>query len=528
MNFYEISQLKVPLQYTDSLIFSRISKLARIEKSDINSFTLKSRSLDARHEPCYVLGLTFTTKRKIKLSKDVTLAKPVESLPPIRRLGLLPNRPVVVGAGPAGLAAAYTLAQAGTNPILIERGESCEQRKVSVEQFWNAGILNPESNVHFGEGGAGLFSDGKLTARSKEKAFVRSFLQLLVDHGASNEILIDKLPHVGSDALMRILPKIRESIIKLGGEIHFNTKLSDIHISNGKLTAITLESNSSQPKSITTDSLFLAIGHSARDTYQLLHAKSIALNLKTFAIGLRLELPQSLINNARYSNYDESYGAAEFRLTRKPEGNSRNCYTFCMCPGGQVVSCSNEEGFITSNGMSYQKRDLPNGNAAFIVPIHPEDLTSLSPENPLAGIDFQKEWESKAFNAGGGNYALPAQRLIDFLQNRLSTTIPEYHSPHRIKLANLTELLPDFVVTTLQTAIPKMLQELGVSDFSHVMLFGPEMRSSAPLQITRTPTLQSVNTEGLFVLGEGAGYAGGIVSSGVDGLKAAHLFLSSL
>lgn len=521
--YYRIDQIRTSLDYNDQKILLRIYRETGLKKDDITSFKVIKRSVDARNAPQYILSVEIETKNRIKRkSRNTHIIESRETPLKVNFTGKQKLQPVVVGAGPAGLWAAWYLAKAGTNPILLERGEEASKRKDTVNKYWNEGILNKESNVLFGEGGAGLFSDGKLTARSKDKGRVRMFLDLLVKHGASEDILIETHPHIGSDELMKIVPSIREEIKTLGGEIHFSTTVQDIIVESNQITA--LKTNKAEIK---TDKLILATGHSARDIYKLLSKKSVALKSKPFAIGLRLEIPQDHIDKNRYRCYDPRLGAASFRLTRKENNDFRACYTFCMCPGGQVISCAHEEGMITSNGMSYSRRSMPSGNAAFLVPVLPADHEQLSSNKALTGIIFQEELEKRAFIAGGGNYALPASDLTSFVNNTVPAKLANYCSPHHVKAANLNSLLPDFISKTLRNAIPPMLSQLGNPDPLSVMLYGTETRSSSPVQVTRDENGESVSTKGLFPAGEGAGYAGGIVSSGVDGLKAAESLVAS-
>lgn len=512
---YRIEQLRIPFTYSDKHIYRKIAKFARIPVSIVSEIEIIRRSLDARKEPLYVITVEFTTtsplKKKVRGVEEV-IERPVKES--VIQVGPQSYRPIVVGTGPAGISAAWYLANAGLNPIILERGETAQERFDKVEKYWNEGELDPESNVLYGEGGAGLFSDGKLTARSKEKGKIRQFLDILVKHGAKESIIIDKLPHIGSDKLMEISPRIRQEIEEKGGEFHFSTQLTRVLFENNEVSGVETNRGIFQTKS-----LILAIGHSARDTYQSLEKDGVAMKAKPFAIGLRVELSQDIINHCRYNNFQPEFGAAEFRLTRRAEDDFRSCYSFCMCPGGLVVSCASEAEMITSNGMSLSKRDLPVGNAAFLVPIGVEDFDS---DSPMAGIELQRELESKAFKLAGSDYSLPASTLKSYLKNETCEKLWKYTSPHRVTPANLNEVLPDYVNKTLHEFIPKMLKQLGNPDWNKVMVYGPETRSSAPVQITREKNGESVSHKGLFPTGEGAGYAGGIVSSGIDGLKAAE------
>lgn len=528
-----VQQVNVPLQYTDTLILQKASRTVGCQPSCLSDLQIVRRSLDARArnpEPLYVLTIEVTcslpTLPQSARPSFIEILNPENTLQPEHIVRAASNngpRPVVVGAGPAGLMAAYHLALAGTNPLLIERGDSASERAPHVARFWNAGILDPESNVLYGEGGAGLFSDGKLTARSKERGRIRSFMQVLHDCGADESVLIDAEPHIGSDRLLAIVPRLRERIIAAGGEVCFRTRLDDLITESGRIRGIVANG-----KPIECHDVILAVGHSARDVYALLARKTVALQSKPFAVGLRLEIPQRDIDRAQYGRFSGSplLGAASFRLTRREENGIRACYSFCMCPGGKVISCASESGYLTTNGMSYSKRSLGYGNAAFLVPVGPADY----PQHAIpafGGIAFQRQLEQAAFAAAGDSYAVPASRLVDFLAKRTPTALPGDCSCPRPAPVNLWSILPDFIAGTLAASIPSMLKELNGVKYEDAILYAPETRSSSPLWITRGPDCQSVNTAGLYPVGEGAGYAGGIVSSAIDGIRAAEHLLAN-
>ncbi len=523
-----INQIAVRLAYDEGDVFKAVCRKLRCEKEQLDHLEIIRRSMDARkkdREPRYILSLEIDY-----LGRPLTLQSgqvekapcpgPSRNFPPI---GNVEHPPVVVGAGPAGLMAALTLAEAGFKPLLIERGAETGDRGEQVEAFWKKGVLNTESNVLFGEGGAGLFSDGKLTARSKDRARIRRFFETLVACGASPDILIDAAPHIGSDDLTRIIPAIRNRIWELGGACAFNSKLENIQVEEGVLRGVVVSG-----KEIRTDACFLATGHSARDIYSMLAERQVALEAKPLAVGVRLEIPQQRIDTAQYGRWAKlpALGSASFRLTRKEEGTARRCYSFCMCPGGLVISCASSEGLLTTNGMSFSARDKPFGNAAFLVPVDFADYTAIDRnENPvLAGIEFQKHMERAAFEAGGSDYGLPATRLIDFLEGKIGA-LPAERSCSRAVPALLQNILPEFISTTLQSAIPNMLRELNDVKLEEATLYAAETRSSAPARILRGPTGESSTVKGLYPCGEGSGYAGGIVSSALDGMKAAEQFI---
>ncbi|MFO7534867.1 MAG: FAD-dependent monooxygenase [Kiritimatiellia bacterium] len=528
-----VQQVKVPLQYDETRVARETALLAGCPPSHLTQVTLVRRSLDARPrnpEPLYVLTVEAVLQQAalspaavragVEVMPDVEPAQTPLSVPV--RLG--EPRPIVVGAGPSGLMAAHGLALAGARPILIERGDEAENRAARAARFWQTDELDPESNVLFGEGGAGLFSDGKLTARSKERGRVHAFMSLLHACGADESVLIDSEPHVGSDVLLRLLPNLRRRIVEAGGEVRFRARLDRLVVENGRLRAVLINGVETP-----CSRCVLAVGHSARDVYSLLAEGGTALTPRPFAVGLRLELPQAAIDRAQFGRRagKPPLSSASFRLTRKEEHGSRPCYTFCMCPGGTVISCASEPGFFTTNGMSYSKRRLPWGNAAFLVPVGPDDYAA-HPQPALAGVVFQRELEKRAFEAAGRTYRLPAARLADFLAGRASSDLPENRSCSRALAADLHGLLPPCVTATLETAIPAMLRELNGVNLEDALLYAPETRSSSPVRIERKDDGESVNVGGLFPAGEGAGYAGGIVSSAIDGIRAAEAVIQSL
>lgn len=529
----QIHQVKVPLRYDDALVMREVSRRLGCPPAQLSELTIIRRSLDARPrnpEPVYALLVeaSFTGPALPPRAHEAGVeVLPEEApLPPPRSLPahLSEPRPIVVGAGPAGLLAAHTLALAGARPILIERGEDAHSRAPKAASFWNEGVLDPESNVLYGEGGAGLFSDGKLTARSKERGRVHDLMALLHACGADASILVDAEPHIGSDVLLDLVPRLRRRIEEAGGEIRFRSRLDGMVIHNGALRAVIVNG-----VEIACSRCILAPGHSAREVPAMLAAAGVALTPKPFALGLRLELPQDAIDKAQYGKRAGSplLGAASFRLTRKEDSNTRACYSFCMCPGGRVIACASEPGLLTTNGMSYSRRLLPRGNAAFLVPVGPADYPAHA--NPaLAGMEFQREIEKKAFAAAGGTYAVPASRLTDFLAGRTPADLPEGGSCHRAKPADLRLILPACIVPTLEQAIPVMLRDLRSVRPEDALLYAAETRSSSPWRIERNAEGESVSTRGLFPAGEGAGYAGGIVSSAIDGRRAAEAMLQSI
>ncbi|MBT4089036.1 MAG: FAD-dependent oxidoreductase [Deltaproteobacteria bacterium] len=533
--FVRIHQIIVPLDYQEDDLIKAVAKKLGCPAASILNPKVIRRSIDARQKdraPYFVISIELNVPETVINKRNRKLLEIVQTDPSVVEQTVQTAqfshrfKPIVVGAGPAGLMAAFALAEAGLKPLLIERGEAVPERKKRVKSFWSSGLLNEESNSLFGEGGAGLFSDGKLTSRSKDRPRLRRFLKTLVRCGAPDDILIDAEPHLGSDQLAEIVPSLRKLIIKLGGDVRFNHRLDHIEVVTGALTSITV--NGSQ---IQTDQCVIATGHSARDIYRMFAVGGIPLEAKPFAIGVRLELPQKVINQAQWKQWASHprLGAASFRLTRKEELGFRPCYTFCMCPGGIVIACASSREMLTTNGMSLSQRDTEFGNAAFLAPVRPDDIPQSSDDDPaiLDGYKFQETIEQLAFQGGGSDYGLPACRLSDFLAGTVSAQLPEKRSVRRAVPADIRKILPAFICDTLAHAIPKMLKQLSVNSYEEVLLYAAETRSSSPIRITRSKEGYSPGVHGLIPCGEGAGYAGGIVSAGIDGLKAAETIIKS-
>jgi len=502
----------------------RICKKLNVLNEHINKVNIIKRSLDARKKNdikiTYSVDVICNNEKKILSrihDKDIRLEeiKEVESIK--HGAQELKSRPVVIGFGPAGIFAALTLARHGYKPIVYERGEDVDQRTKSVEKFWNTGELNLESNVQFGEGGAGTFSDGKLTTRIKDNrcTFV---LEELINAGAPAEIKYESKAHVGTDLLKGVVKNIREEIIRLGGKVNFSSKLEKISYEDGKLNTIMVNG-----QEIPCEALVLAIGHSSRDTYEMLHREQVSMDAKAFAIGVRIEHPQELINISQYGDnhkHPKLY-AADYRLTYQSESLKRGIYSFCMCPGGVVVAAASEDGRLVSNGMSYHARDLENANSALVVTVSPEDFEGNS---PLRGMEFQRNYESLAFKLGGGNYKAPVQLVGDFMKDRISTKLgsvtPSYTAGYEFK--DLKKCLPEYVIEALKEGILHFDKKIKGYAMDDAVLTGIETRTSAPVRINRNATLESVNVCGLYPTGEGAGFAGGIISAAVDGIKVAE------
>ena len=507
----------------------KVSKKLKINQDKIKDIKILRESIDARRKDNirfnYTVEIHCNDEKRIMSrikDKDVILEKEQEELQLTQGEKTLEHRPIVIGFGPAGIYAALVLAQNGYKPIVFERGEDVDSRTKTVEEFWRGNTaLNLESNVQFGEGGAGAFSDGKLTTRIKDTRGSK-VLQELVKHGAPKEIMYEGKPHVGTDLLKGIVKGIREEIKSLGGEVHFNSKLTKINIKNGKINSIVV--NDSE---VPCEALVLAIGHSSRDTYEMLYKQGVFMEQKAFAIGVRIEHPQELINVSQYGKYAHHprLKAADYRLTHQSHKTGRGVYSFCMCPGGAVVAAASEEGRLVSNGMSYHARDLQNANSALVVTVGPKDFES---DNPLSGMEYQRYYEGLAYKVGGGNYHAPVQLLGDFMKDKVSTKLgsvtPTYRPGYEFK--DLRETLPYYVIDTLKDGIlsfDKKIKGYGMND---AILTGIETRTSAPVRISRNEKLQSISAEGLYPTGEGAGFAGGIVSAAVDGIKVAEKIIS--
>jgi uncharacterized protein len=428
------------------------------------------------------------------------------------------RRPVVIGFGPCGIFAALLLAQMGFKPIVLERGKAVRERTQDTWGLWRKSTLNPESNVQFGEGGAGTFSDGKLWSQVKDPKFYgRKVLHEFVKAGAPEEILYVAKPHIGTFRLVGVVEKMRQEIIALGGEIRFSQKVTGFDIEDQRIRGVRLENG----EHIVADQVILALGHSARDTFQALHDAGVYLEAKPFSIGFRIEHPQSMIDRARLGPHagNPLIGAADYKLVHHAK-NGRSVYSFCMCPGGTVVAATSEPNRVVTNGMSQYSRNERNANAGIVVGINPEDY----PGGPMAGIEFQRAIESKAFELGGKNYEAPGQLVGDFLAQRPSTdfgaVLPSYKPG--VHLTDLASSLPDYAIEAIREAIPAFEKQIPGFSMNDAVLTGVETRTSSPLRITRGANYQSLNIKGLYPAGEGAGYAGGIMSAGIDGIKVAE------
>jgi len=508
-----INNLKIRKDLTEKEIFEFAISKFHINKNDIINMFISRKSIDARKKDdvfySYSIDLEVKNEQKYKKLEKIN----VINLPQIEIKRNSKFKPVIVGAGPAGLFAALTLVQNGIKPIIIEQGKTVEERKKDVEAFLNNGKLNTLSNVQFGEGGAGTFSDGKLTT-GISSPYCKKVIQEFVNFGAPKQILYLHKPHIGTDNLINIIKNMREYIKSKGGEFLFNQKVTDFEFKNNHICAIYCDK-----KKIETDSVILAIGHSSRDTFEKLYKKGVKMEAKNFSVGVRIEHLQSEINKSQYGTITKlKLPPAEYKMAyHSPAG--RSCYTFCMCPGGQVMASSSEEKTIVTNGMSNFLRNGKNANSALLVNVTPDDFFDNS---PLAGIYFQKDLEEKAFILGGRNYYAPVQRVEDFIKNQKSTFIGSIEPSYKpgVTLSNLNEILPQFISNTLKEGIIYFDKKIKGFANPDSILTGLETRSSSPVKILRNEDLCS-NINGLYPCGEGAGYAGGIMSAAVDGIKCA-------
>lgn len=536
-----ISQLKLHVTHKEIDLFTKVQKLLKISASDIIKLEIKKQSIDARKKPdlYYVYTVDVEVKnekqimkqlRKRKMSEEITYAKSEYYVFPSEGEKSLQKRPVVIGCGPSGLFAAYFLAKYGYQPIVIERGASVEERMKDVEAFWETGILNPESNVQFGEGGAGTFSDGKLNTLVKDPSNrIRKVLEIFVENGAPADILYVNKPHIGTDILCEVIRNMREKIKDWGGEFHFHTCMTSICYEDDRLHGIEV-TDAEGSRTISTDILILAPGHSARDTFQMLFDKQVPMEAKSFAVGFRVEHPQEVINISQYgAGYPDVLSAAAYKITAKTS-KDRGVYSFCMCPGGHVVNASSEAGMLAVNGMSYHARDSKNANSAIIITVTPEDYPGT---HVLAGVEFQRELERKAYEAGQGK--IPVQTYGEFKFNveqaedssEFDASIDvlfEQHEPCTKGDYVYSDLTDIFTEDMNQSFVEGMESfNKKIHGFSHpkALLLGVESRTSSPVRILRDENLES-KIKGLYPAGEGAGFAGGITSAAVDGIKIAE------
>lgn len=520
-----IQQLKLPLNYTEKTLRQAAAKALHIREAQIRSVTIKKRSVDARKKPdvIYIAAVDVETEKEkeiLKKCKNSQVSVPKDPVYHYPDFGneKLEHPPVIAGCGPAGLFCGLLLARCGYRPVILERGEEVDARTGTVQTFWDTGKLNPHSNVQFGEGGAGTFSDGKLNTMVKDVMGRNRFvLETFVEAGADPEILYVNKPHIGTDVLRRVVKNMREEIIRLGGTVRFLSQVTDLCAEDGKIVSVTVN----ETEKIACDALVLAIGHSARDTFEMLKHKALQMSAKSFAVGLRIEHPQTLINQAQYGQEQPKFlSAADYKLTRKLD-SGRGIYSFCMCPGGYVVNASSEPGRTAVNGMSYSGRDSRNANSAMIVTVTPEDFGT---KDVLGGIAFQRRLEEFAYQRGNG--AVPVQLFGDFCQGRESRSLGDVEPcvKGQFKLTELRGGLPLFLSQSLEEGIRAFGSIIPGFSRYDALLLGVESRTSSPVRMERNEEFVS-NILGIYPCGEGAGYAGGITSAAMDGMKVAEAIM---
>ncbi len=522
-----LTEIRLPLTHEEGELREAIAKKLRIPAQQVLSFTLFKRGYDARKKNniqlIYTLDVEVENEAELlaTLSDDphVRITPDMEYKFVAQAPAELTERPVVIGFGPCGLFAGLVLAQMGFKPIIVERGKEVRERTKDTFGFWRKRTLNPESNVQFGEGGAGTFSDGKLYSQVKDPNFYgRKVITEFVAAGAPEEIMYVSKPHIGTFKLVTMIEKMRATILELGGEIRFSTRVDDIHQQEGKITGVTL----SNGEVLHSRHVVLAVGHSARDTFEMLYQRGVYMEAKPFSVGFRIEHKQSMIDEARFgpSAGHPILGAADYKLVHHCK-NGRTVYSFCMCPGGTVVAATSEEGRVVTNGMSQYSRAERNANSAIVVGIDPE---RDYPGDPLAGIRFQRELESGAYQLGGANYDAPAQTIGDFLAGREPNALGDVEPSFTpgIKLTDLSKALPAFAIEAIREAIPAFDRQIKGFASDDGLLTGVETRTSSPICIKRGKDFQSINLQGFYPAGEGAGYAGGILSAGIDGIKVAE------
>jgi uncharacterized FAD-dependent dehydrogenase len=520
-----LTDIKLPLDHRPEALKAAILKKLRLPAEALLDWRVFKRAHDARNRNAivYIYTVDVTLKDESRAPRDARPTPDTEYKFVAQAPGDF-QRPLVIGAGPCGLFAALILAQSGFRPIILERGKVVRERTKDTWGLWRRSVLNPESNVQFGEGGAGTFSDGKLYSQIKDPRHLgRKVLTEFVTAGAPEEILTEAHPHIGTFRLVTMVESLRQTIESLGGEYRFQSKVADLLLGDDRrLLGVKLESG----EEIASDHVVLALGHSARDTFEMLYERGVAIEAKPFSVGFRIEHPQGLVDKARFGKSIAQLGAADYKLVHHAR-NGRSVYSFCMCPGGTVVAAASEPGRVVTNGMSQYSRNERNANAGIVVGITPD---TDYPGHPLAGIALQRQWESMAFVAGGSSYAAPAQLVGDFIAGKSSGTLGEVIPSYRpgVTPTDLSGCLPDYAIVAIREALPAFGRQIKGFDRADAVLTGVETRTSSPVRIQRGDDFQSVNTQGLYPAGEGAGFAGGILSAAIDGIKVAEAVAKSI
>ncbi|MEN9671280.1 MAG: hypothetical protein RL018_1557 [Pseudomonadota bacterium] len=548
-----LTEIKLPLAHPDTALAEAVVRTLGIQANELQSVQIFKLSFDARKADLlqvYIVDVVLTSA-----ALEAKVLHRFENNPHVRPtpdMGYkavasatqlspeqLKNRPVVVGFGPCGIFAALVLAQMGFKPVVLERGKKVRERTKDTWGLWRKSQLHPESNVQFGEGGAGTFSDGKLYSQIKDPRFLgRKVMQEFVKAGAPEEILVAAHPHIGTFKLVKVVENLREQIIALGGEVRFEQRVTDVQIEKGPLGSqlrglTVLDIATQQSYELPTQQAVMALGHSSRDTFAMLHERGVHIEAKPFSIGFRIEHPQSLIDRARWGRHagHPLLGAADYKLVHHAK-NGRSVYSFCMCPGGTVVAATSEVGRVVTNGMSQYSRNERNANAGIVVGIEPKDFISedFPLDHPLAGIGFQRQLESAAYALGGSTYEAPGQLVGDFVKGKASTVLGNVEPSYKpgVKLGDLSLALPSYAIEAIREAIPAFAKKIKGFDLPDAVLTGVETRTSSPIKMARGEDFQSLNVRGLFPAGEGASYAGGILSAGVDGIKVAEAVAKSL
>ncbi len=519
-----IGNLQVPVEKdtADEYVRAASQKL-NLSQEDTQFVKILSKSLDASNKDqfYYIISIVIKTPDSFDNSENLPLYR--KTIPTPRKSKNIAERPIIIGFGPAGMFAALELIEYGIKPLIFERGKKIEDRSIDVQRFIKERTLDPESNIQFGEGGAGSYSDGKLFARIKNSYYANKVLDTFIAFGAPEEIRYVSKPHLGTDMLCKIVRNIRNYILGKGGEIHYEAKMTDLLVANDKASGVVINGTAEYRSSM----IYLALGNSARDTFEMIFNKGIALEQKPISVGVRIEHPAKIINLMRYGEKYKDYpalGNATYSMTYTDRKIRRGVYTFCMCPGGEVINASSEYGLLVVNGMSYSHRSSNFSNSALVVTCHTDDYGSA---HPLAGIEFQKNIEQKAFAAGGSSWKVPAQNVIDFLCSRTSASLNDHSFKMGATPADMHEILPQFVSETLLAAFHTWRRNYPLYVSEHAILLGTETRTSSPIKITRGENYESVTIKNLYPIGEGSGYAGGITSSAVDAIKAVEISLSA-